>query len=816
VKPIKFHFFNIITCMYLKKGLILIISTLISLAIFSQSPDINPKWENGFWKAKWIAHPSAPGNDFGVFHFRKVITLDQKPSLYVINISADNRYRLFVNGTSVCTGPARSDLANWNFETIDISQYLQKGDNIIAATVWNFGEFRPYSQISYQTAFIIQGNTEREIKVNTDKTWKVIQDSAYSPFPIDRNKIHTYIVTAEGERVDGNKYKWNFDQLNFDDSKWQNASQLGYAAKSRTYGTDGNWMLVPRTIPLPEESLQRFAAVRRTDLGHKNQRDYEDFLAGRSSLVIPANSMVNILLDQAHLTNAYPQIICSKGKNAQIKLVYAEALIDNYRNKGNRDSISGKKIEGLADEFIADGAEAKSYSPLFFRTFRYLQLEIETQDQELVINDIRSVFTGYPFKENAYFKSDKKEIDNLWQVGWRTARLCAVDTYFDCPYYEQLQYVGDTRIQAQISLYVSGDDRLMKKAITDIGNSFIPDGLTQSRYPSRDMQLIPTFSLWWICMIHDFWMNRKDDAFVQSHLDGINRVIEWYREHMASNGMLGSLSWWQFVDWSWGGVDSIRVGGVPPGVGTGGSSIVTLQYAYTLQRASALMNAFGKKQLATEYAALARSIIESTYALCWDKDKQMLSDTYEKKEFSQHANILAILTDAIPASEQQGLLSRVIADKAITQCTYYFKFYLFEALKKVQMGDAFLPLLQPWYEMLNHGLTTFAEQPDPTRSDCHAWSASPLYELLSLVCGIRPASAGFEKVLIAPYFGNLKWIDGGMPHPRGNILVHFENDNGRIKGTIDLPVGVTGTLVYKGNSVELIGGKQSINLQQKN
>ncbi|HEX4373434.1 MAG TPA: alpha-L-rhamnosidase N-terminal domain-containing protein, partial [Puia sp.] len=571
--------------------LIFVISLLSSTQTFSQSSLVNPKWENGFWKAKWIAHPSASGNDFGVFHFRKTFSLDEKPSSFIINISADNRYRLFVNGKSVCTGPARSDLANWNFETVDVSSYLQKGNNIIAATVWNFAEFRPYSQISYQTAFIIQGNSEKEFVLNTDKSWKVIQDLGYSPFPIDRTKIQTYIVTAEGEKVDGNKYDWNFEQLNYDDSKWSNASQLWYAAKSRTYGTDGNWMLVPRSIPLAEESAQRFASVRRSDLENENLNNYADFLYGRSSLQIPANTKVKILLDQSHLTNAYPQVIFSKGKNAEIKLVYAEALIDKNRNKGNRDSIEGKRIEGLADEFVADGSDNKMYSPLFFRTFRYLQLEIETKDEPLIINDIKSIFTGYPFKENAVFKSDKKEIDKLWQVGWRTARLCSVDTYFDCPYYEQLQYVGDTRIQAQISLYVSGDDRLMKKAINDIGNSFIPDGITQSRYPSRDMQLIPTFSLWWVCMIHDFWMHRKDDAFVRSHLDGIVQVLNWYKNHIAENGMLGSLSWWQFVDWSWDGVDSIRVGGVPPGVSKGGSSIISLQFAYTLQRASQLMNA---------------------------------------------------------------------------------------------------------------------------------------------------------------------------------------------------------------------------------
>jgi alpha-L-rhamnosidase len=798
--------------MQCNKSLCLIALLLFCAHCFPQSALINPKWEHGFWKAKWIALGSASGNDFGVFHFRKSFTLAEKPASFVINISADNRYRLFVNGRAVCTGPARSDLANWNFETVDIAPYLNSGNNILAATVWNFAEYRPYSQISYQTAFIIQGNSENESVVNTDRSWKVIQDAGYFPNPIDRAKIQTYIVTAEGEKVDGNRYVWNFEQLNYDDSKWSPASQLWYPAKSRSYGTDGNWMFVPRSIPLAEESPQRFALVRRSDLENKTRAELAAFIAGSAPLAIPAHQKITILLDQSFLTNAYPQLICSKGKDAEIRLVYAEALIDQNRHKGNRDSIEGKRIEGLADEFVADGGEHRLYSPLFFRTFRYLQLEIQTSAEPLLIEDMRSVFTGYPFKENASFKSDQKQIDKLWQVGWRTARLCAVDTYFDCPYYEQLQYVGDTRIQAQLSLYVSGDDRLMRKAINDIGHSFIPDGLTQSRYPSRDMQVIPTFSLWWVCMIHDFWMHRKDDAFVSAHLDGIASVLRWYTDKLANNGMLGSLSWWQFVDWSWDGVDSIRVGGVPPGVSKGGSSIVTLQFAYTLQRAAQLMNAFGKKALAESYEQLAANLIRTTYTLCWDPERNLLADTYEKKEFSQHANILAILTGAIPEDQQQALLARVIADTQITQCTYYFKFYLFEALKKVKMGDQFLPLLQPWYQMLERGLTTFAEQPDPTRSDCHAWSASPLYELLSLVCGIKPAAPGFEKVLIEPSPGELKWIDGSVPHPKGNIIVHLEHNGKSIKGTVELPEGLTGTFLWQGKNMELKGGKQNIQL----
>ena len=94
-------------------------------------------------------------------------------------------------------------------------------------------------------------------------------------------------------------------------------------------------------------------------------------------------------------------------------------------------------------------------------------------------------------------------------------RLCSHETYMDTPYWEQLQYVGDTRIQALVTLYLSGDDRLVRNAIQQFDESRIPDGITQSRYPTELPQVIPPFSLFWIGMQHDLWWYGGDRAFAR-------------------------------------------------------------------------------------------------------------------------------------------------------------------------------------------------------------------------------------------------------------------------------------------------------------
>src|SRR4249919_1607007 len=133
------------------------------------------------WKAYWIDVPDESITGYGVYLFRKTISLPAKPDSFLIHVSADNRYKLFINGNQVSQGPARGDLNHWNFETLDIAPFLQAGKNIIAARIWNDGEWRPEGQISLRTGFILQGNGSSEQLVNTGKDWKCIRDSAYLP-----------------------------------------------------------------------------------------------------------------------------------------------------------------------------------------------------------------------------------------------------------------------------------------------------------------------------------------------------------------------------------------------------------------------------------------------------------------------------------------------------------------------------------------------------------------------------------------------------------------------------------------------------------
>jgi alpha-L-rhamnosidase len=757
--------------------------------------------------AQWIACPGAPRREFGVYFFRKTFNLTKAPGHLVIHVSGDNRYQLYVNGNRILLGPAKGDLFHWRFETADIAHYLRTGENALAAVVWNFAEQAPMAQMTNETGFLLEGDAAPADQVNTDRSWRVIASTAFKMIPVGDQTRHVYTVVGPGERIDGTQYPWGWQQVNYDDSRWQNAVELTHAGPRGAQDSPSRWLLVPRTIPFMEERQERLKHIRHYQ-GPAGFHPYDAFLAGHSPLAIPAYTHAILLCDQGFETTTYPEVITSGGRGALITLTYAESLFDQDHQKGNRNVIEGKHIEGYTDQFVADGGTNRLFSPLWWRAYRYVQIDVVTAREPLTLDDFRGRFTAYPFVRHARFESSDPVLADIMSVGWRTARLCAHETYMDCPYYEQLQYVGDTRIQALISLYMTGDDRLVKNAIQTIDASRTAEGLTQSRFPSFLPQYIPPFSLYWIGMMRDLSWYRGETRFLRPFLTNARGVLAWYERQLTRSGLLGQMPWWNFVDWT-----PEFQNGVPPQERDGQSSILTLEFTAALEEAADLESAFGSSRPATDDRSLAARIKAATYRACWDSKRALLADTPQRNHFSQHANILGVLTDAIPGEEQRGVMEKVMGDASLTQCSYYFRFYLFRALNHAGRGDRIISQLRPWRQMLSLGLTTFAEKPEPTRSDCHAWSAHPDFDLLAMVAGIEPAEAGFRQAGIRPHLGSLRFLRATVPLPGGDIHVSYQRTPGGLNAKITLPPGLGGWFYWQGQRRALHAGEQDLVLK---
>jgi alpha-L-rhamnosidase len=106
--------------------------------------------------------------------------------------------------------------------------------------------------------------------------------------------------------------------------------------------------------------------------------------------------------------------------------------------------------------------------------------------------------------------------------------------------------------------------------------------------------------------------------------------------------------------------------------------------------------------------------------------------------------------------------------------------------------------------------STWPETPGDTRSDSHAWSAHPIYDMLSLVAGIEPASEGFASVRIAPHLGSLDHLAATFPHPQGDIKVEYRRAGSGLNATVNLPGILTGRFLISGKEWELKPGVNHI------
>jgi hypothetical protein len=241
---------------------------------------------------------------------------------------------------------------------------------------------------------------------------------------------------------------------------------------------------------------------------------------------------------------------------------------------------------------------------------------------------------------------------------------------------------------------------------------------------------------------------------------------------------------------------------VPPNVNGGDSALNDLQLALAYQWAYEMEDKLGNAALAVQDRASARHLRDLIRDAYWDGARGLIADTPARQEFSQQANALAVIAGVFEGPQARGVMAKIIQDRSLVQASIYFRAYVNEALLRAGMGDQYVQMLGPWRTMLNLHLTTWAESLGFDRSDCHAWGASPNYELFRTVLGVEPIAPGFKRVRIAPNLNGLPQVSGTVPTPHGPIAVSI---NQRGEGEVDLPAGVDGEFVWRGSTTPIKG-----------
>lgn len=776
----------------------------------------------------WVSHPEATQEARPiVLHFRRTLTLGARPQTYPVRVTADNRFILFVNGMRVAAGPATGDIAHWREERIDLSRWLRKGVNVVAATVWNgvqplklppdptpkqieaargaqlFSGTAPLFQQSVATGFRLIGDG-RAADISTDQPgWRVQRDPGHSFVNGYRQVRSWYYVAGNPETIDATSASFDWAGPDEKGAGWTDAVAAPAAARP----------LIENRLPAQLYRPAPAGWVVRSDLTAATAFPTRP-------VTVPANSTVTLLMQRDALITAYPQLDVSGGKGATIKLTWAEALYDERRRKADRNLIGDLMPVGISDSFFADG-RARTFSTLWWRTWRYAEINVTTKDQPLTLKAVRVFETGYPFEQKGRFESDDAELTRIFDVGWRTARVDAHETYMDTAFWEQLQYAGDTRLQMLISYAVSGDPRLAEQAIDALADSDEDGGLMQSAYPSRGSAVIAPFALLWVGMLDDWRMHQPDPAPIVRHIARMRRILDWFEAWRQPSGLLGKNPQWNFIDWA--GQQATDRDRFPSYGKTNESCLMSLSWLGALQQGARIEDAYGDAARASRDRDRAEALKKAITDRCWVAQRGLFADNPDGELFSQHANVLAVLYDVVSADQGRSILEKIVAPgkgidapAGITSVSYYFAWYLAQAHAHVGLSDRYIDLLQTWRDLLRLNYTTWPEERDTeklsTRSDSHAWSAHPTSDLLGIVAGIGPGAAGYKRLRVAPALGRLKWVSATAATPSGTVSVSYRKSADRLEVTVTRPRDLPGEFVWRGRAYPLAKARTNLSV----
>lgn len=746
--------------------------------------------------------------------FRKTFHLDsvqlsENRRKCEIRISADSRYKLYVNGVLVEYGPAKGDDKVRYYDQVSIAPYLREGENVIAVEVLrypaahgagNHSIFRgelPGLYIEQVTDGIKEPTMQTwqdlrrdEKKAKTDRRLQITADESYRC----RMAENFQIVPEESgfaplqimEERQGEKALQGWKQPGYDDADWQQAEVYNAFTMNRAI-VPGN--IEKRPIPFMDREKKRFQGIKEARQTILGAEPWNKMLCGKGALTIPPFTKEIVEIDAGEEECGFLSLAMEEGVLAKISILCAEAYAageivteDGQRMPVKTDRCDSRKgrLTGYQDVYQVGGFGGKDtperYEPFWMRTFRFVRLEVETKETPLTIRNFDFEETGYPLDVRTQVRTSDPFAEKVWDISLRTLKRCMHETYVDCPYYEQLQYAMDSRSEILYTYSISMDDRLAKECMESFRRSQRYDGLLNCSSPNCEPNVIPGFSIYYILMLYDHAMYFGEKAFLRRHLGCMDGILNYFEQNLDERGLVGATGgrlmdhrYWSFIDWTpqWN-----ETTGVPTAIRKGPLTMESLLYVTGLLAGEKILRYVGRESTAEEYRERAERVKAAILKYCMDEEG-MLTDGPGVFEYSQHAQVFAVLTGLVTKEQGREMLRRTLADeKRYAPCSVAMAYYLFRALEMTGLYECTKQKWDIWRQMLSMNLTTCVEDGVNGRSDCHAWGSLALYEFPAAILGVRPAAFGYEKIRIAPHTEIWNEVSGDVATKKG--MVHVE------------------------------------------
>ena len=674
---------------------------------------------------------------------RKTFALNELPARAALYISADDYYKLYVNGQFVGQGPAQGYPDHYFYNEWDVAPYLAVGDNVIAVHVYYQGHVnRYYNSGDLRQGMIAELHADRGALLATDGTWKICNARQYGTS--GTVGYDTQFLEDIDERLAAKGWR----DVGFPDADWPCAAEkrdADYALKAQ---------------PTPPVSVYRAfpKTVERIDEGH-------------------------YLIDfGAELTGQFE--LKARGRPGErIELRFGEELEPDGRSVRYDMRCNCR----YAETWTLSGAE-DTLEQYEYKAFRYA--EVIGPPATIYADSFAAIVRHYPLDgEACRFESQHALLGRIWDISARGVQLCAQESFVDCPSREKGQYLGDNTVTGHSHMYLSGDLRLFKKAIRDFAlTSPVCPGLLAVA-PGNFMQEIADFSLQWPMQLLVYYMHSGDKQFLQEMYPTAEGVLAYFRKYAREDGLLENVKEkWNLVDWP----DNLRDGYDFPltrPVSDGCHNVVNALYYGCVRTVQTIRDMVGVTY-EDELPRLKASFIAAFYR----PNTRRFADAVDSEHCSLHANLFPLLFRIVPDEAVPSIVG-LIREKRLS-CGVYMSYFLLKALAEQGETDLIYELLtcedeRSWANMVKEGATTcfeaWGKDQKWNTSLCHAWASAPIPLLIEDVIGLKPAAPGWSAVRFEPR----------VPERMGDFHLAFRTPRGTIsverKGgalTLHVPEGV--------------------------
>jgi len=702
---------------------------------------------------------------------RKAFTLARVEGEAWLDITADDYYKLYVNGALVGQGPAQSNYDHYYYNSYNVTPHLRSGLNIIAVHLYYQGLVcRAYNSGDYRQGMIAELGMAGRPVVWTDRTWLYRLAEEYgSGGVIGYN-------TQFLEAIDSRRKQADWREPDIDLSDWKPCAEV----ESHDY------RLVPQpTPPVAVYSVRPREIVALPEGGY--WIDFGEELTGQLQLKArgQAGDIVEVRCGE-ELEEESPEEPSRPGERARVR----------FRMRCNCEYREQWTLSGAVDE--------PDYYD--YKAFRYAEV-IVPATVDIDPDSIQAIVRHYPLEEEACrFDSSAEMLNRIWSICRNGVKWGAQENYVDCPSREKGQYLGDNTVIAHTHAYVSGDLRLFRKSLLDFQRyaDKVCPGFTAVA-PGHHMQEIADFSLQWPLQLAQYYRLSGDAAFVRELLPAAEGILRHFEQYEREDGLLERVAdKWNLVDWPEGMRDGYDFPLTLP-VGDGCHNVINSFYYGAWEAVFQLREiaypeedggAFSEDRQRQEQR---RGAFRTQFR---DERSGLFVDAAGSGHSSLHANALPLLFGLADKGDEERAIVRLIREKRLS-CGVYMAYFVLQALARVEEYELLYELIvsddaHSWSTMVKEGATTcfeaWSKDAKWNTSLCHPWASAPIPLLIEQIAGIRPAEAGWRKVAFAPHIpACLNELDLAFRTAAGEI--RLEHRNGSTK--LHVPSGVS--IVY-GNS----------------